>query len=208
MDEADKKTPISGAKFELQKEENGQWVKKFEGTTDNKGKLKFDYLNNGKYKVVQTATTQDYEFDKDNNKYQPLGNNNNLHNDIGENGEFEITGNQSFGFAALVTNKRITKFNVTYSFISETSGKNLPNDKLPKLPKATNVKKGSSISAPTTKYEDIKADDGSWRFNGWKSENQSNVTTDVEFIGTWEFVKNSSEGGGIVIPPTKPEQKP
>ncbi len=140
MDEADKKTPISGAKFELQKEENGQWVKKFEGTTDNKGKLKFDYLNNGKYKVVQTATTQDYEFDKDNNKYQPLGNNNNLHNDIGENGEFEITGNQSFGFAALVTNKRITKFNVTYSFISETSGKNLPNDKLPKLPKATKVK--------------------------------------------------------------------
>ncbi len=204
VDEADKKTPISGAKFELQKEENGQWVKKFEGTTDDKGKLKFDYLNDGKYKVVQTSTAQDYEFDKDNNKYQPLGNNNNSYNDIGENGEFEITGNKSFGFAALVTNKRIPEFNVTYSFISGTNGKDLPNDKLPELPKATKVKKGSSISAPTTKYEDIKVDGGKWRFNGWKPANQGNVTTDVEFIGTWEFVKNST-GGGTVTPKPEPE---
>ena len=204
VDEADKKTPISGAKFELQKEENGQWVKKFEGTTDNKGKLKFDYLNNGKYKVVQTSTAQDYEFDKDNNKYQPLGNNNNSYNDIGENGEFEIKGDKSFGFAALVTNKRIPEFNVTYSFMSGTNGKDLPNDKLPELPKATKVKKGSSISAPTTKYEDIKVDGGKWRFDGWKPANQSNVTTDVEFIGTWEFVKNST-GGGTVTPKPEPE---
>ena len=204
VDEADKKKPISGAKFELQKEENGQWIKKFEGTTDDKGKLKFDYLNNGKYKVVQTSTAQDYEFDKDNNKYQPLGNNNNSYNDIGENGEFEITGNKSFGFAALVTNKRIPEFNVTYSFISGTNGKDLPNDKLPELPKATKVKKGSSISAPTTKYEDIKVDGGKWRFDGWKPANQSNVTTDVEFIGTWKFMKNST-GGGTITPKPEPE---
>ena len=206
VDEADKKTPISGAKFELQKEENGQWVKKFEGTTNNKGKLKFDYLNNGKYKVVQTSTAQDYEFDKDNNKYQPLGNNNNSYNDIGENGEFEITGNKSFGFAALVTNKRIPEFNVTYSFISGTNGKDLPNDKLPELPKATKVKKGSSISAPTTKYEDIKVDGGKWRFDGWKPANQSNVTTDVEFIGTWKFMKNSTGGGTVTPEPEDPDR--
>ena len=41
--------------------------------------------------------------------------------------------------------------------------------------------------------------DGTSRVSLLKEEN---------FIGTWEFVKNSSEGGGIVIPPTKPEQKP
>ena len=206
VDEADKTKPISGAKFELQKEENGQWIKKFEGTTDDKGKLKFDYLNNGKYKVVQTSTAQDYEFDKDNNKYQPLGNNNNSYNDIGENGEFEITGNKSFGFAALVTNKRIPEFNVTYSFISGTNGKDLPNDKLPELPKATKVKKCSSISAPTTKYEDIKVDGGKWRFDGWKPANQSNVTTDVEFIGTWKFMKNSTGGGTVTPEPEDPDR--
>ena len=105
--------------------------------------------------------------------------------------------------------KEAKKYKVTYKFESGTSGKNLPNEVLSnKLPSDSKIEEGGSISAPTTTYSDVEVSDGKWVFKEWNPEKFENVTSDVEFVGTWEFVKDSSgggTGGGTVTPKPDPE---
>ena len=122
-----------------------------------------------------------------------------------------ITGNIEFVGTWEYTENVSKEYKVTYKFESGTSGKKLPKEVLSnKLPLESEIEEGGSISAPTTTYSEVKVNDGKWIFKEWNPKKYENITSDVEFIGIWEFVKDSTGGGGTgggTITPT-PNPKP
>ena len=201
QDEADS-TPIQGAHFDLQEQENGNWitVKENIGPTNEKGVLKIGGLQNKTYKLVQTKTKEGYIFD--NKKYSAITEHN-----ISKEGIF--TRNNGSKIAILVKNSK-QKFKIGYAFKSKDPKLQLPEEVEKQRPIKEHEKAYGEevIRDNTITLNDVKTNDGVWKFLGWDREKIEKVTKAENFIGTWEFVKNSSEGGGIVIPPTKPEQKP
>lgn len=202
QDEADS-TSIQGAYFDLQEQENGNWitVKENIGPTNEKGVLKISDLENKTYKLVQTKTKEGYTFD--NKKYSAITEHN-----ISKDGIF--TRNNGSKIAILVKNNK-QKFNIGYEFKSKDSKLQLPEEVEKQCPTKVhgNIAYGEEVIIDNTiTLNDVKTNDGVWKFLGWDREKIEKVTKAENFIGISEFVKNSSEGGGIVIPPTKPEQKP
>lgn len=94
---------------------------------------------------------------------------------------------------------------VSYEYQNTDKTKKLPTEILPKIPNNEPVKKGSNICP--NKMEDVKVEDGIWKFKGWSPEKVDNIQENTHFVGTWEFVKNST-GGGTVTPKPDPEPKP
>ena len=99
---------------------------------------------------------------------------------------------------------------VNYRFESKNKDENLPKEIEGKLPKTGKVEHGKTATPSIIQFDDIKVKDGTWKFKGWNEEKFENVTSNVEFVGTWEFVKDSTggggTGGGTVTPPIKPEE--
>ena len=202
QDEVDS-TPIQGAYFDLQEQKNGNWITAKEniGSTNEKGVLKIGGLQNKTYKLVQTKTKEGYIFD--NKKYSAITKHN-----VSKEGVF--TRDNGSKIAILVKNSK-QKCNIGYEFKSKDPKLELPEDVKKQCPTKVheNIAYGEEVIRDNTiTLNDVKTNDGVWKFLGWDREKIEKVTKSENFIGTWEFVKNISEGGGIVIPPTKPEQKP
>lgn len=65
----------------------------------------------------------------------------------------------------------VEKYNVTYTFISATEGKNLPNEIIEKQPQDKfNVENGAKEQLE--KYADVKVDGGVWKFRNWYVEKE------------------------------------
>ena len=85
------------------------------------------------------------------------------------------------------------KYQATYSFVSATSGKQLPAGIATLLPSdsATYVN-GASVTAQQpsqTTYTD-SVNDGTWTFKGYDLASAVVNKADVEFVGKWEFKAN------------------
>lgn len=198
QDEADS-TPIQGAYFDLQEQENGNWITAKEniGPTNEKGVLKIVNLENKAYKLVQTKTKEGYVFD--NKKYSAI-----TEHKISEEGVF--TRNNGSKIAILVKNSK-QKFDIGYEFKSKDSKLKLPEEVQKQCPTKVhkNIAYGEEvIRDKTITLNNVKTNDGVWKFLGWDREKIEKVTKAENFIGTWEFVKNST-GGGTVTPKPEPE---
>ena len=198
QDEADS-TPIQGAHFDLQEQENGNWitVKENIGPTNEKGVLKIGGLQNKTYKLVQTKTKEGYVFD--NKKYSAITEHN-----ISKEGIF--TRNNGSKIAILVKNSK-QKFKIGYAFKSKDPKLQLPEEVEKQRPIKEHEKAYGEevIRDNTITLNDVKTNDGVWKFLGWNREKIEKVTKEENFIGTWEFVKNST-GGGTVTPKPEPEE--
>ena len=91
---------------------------------------------------------------------------------------------------------------VSYEYQNSDKTKKLPTEILPKIPNNEPVKKGSNICPK--KMENVNVEDGIWKFKGWIPEKVDNIQKNTHFVGTWEFVKNSTGGGTVTPKPDKP----
>ena len=80
--------------------------------------------------------------------------------------------------------------NVTYKFISGTNGKDLPEGVINQKPSNGTVKHGETASPSKNTFNDVTDGDGKWIFKGWDKDKVENVTSDITFTGTWEYVSN------------------
>ena len=198
QDEVDS-TPIQGAYFDLQEQKNGNWITAKEniGPTNEKGVLKISDLENKTYKLIQTKTKEGYVFD--NKKYSAI-----TEHKVSEDGI--ITRTNGSKIAILVKNSK-QKFNIGYEFKSKDPKLELPEDVKKQCPTKVheNIAYGEEVIRDNTiTLNDVKINDGVWKFLGWDREKIENVTKEENFIGTWEFVKNST-GGGTITPKPEPE---
>ena len=198
QDEVDS-TPIQGAYFDLQEQKNGNWITAKEniGPTNEKGVLKISDLENKTYKLIQTKTKEGYVFD--NKKYSAI-----TEHKVSEDGI--ITRTNGSKIAILVKNSK-QKFSVGYEFKSKDPKLELPEEIKKQCPTKVheNIAYGEEVIRDNTiTLNDVKTNDGVWKFLGWNKDKIENLTKEENFIGTWEFVKNST-GGGTVTPKPDPE---
>lgn len=88
----------------------------------------------------------------------------------------------------------IDKFDISYNFVVDGTDKLLPQnvqDLKPENEKDT-IGYGEIAKPSVESFNDIidEENDGYWKFKGWTPEKIENVSSDVEFVGTWEFVPN------------------
>ena len=112
-------------------------------------------------------------------------------------------------------------YNVSYTFINETSNENLPNEVLDLQPKDEfNLGKDSVINLQ--KFSDVAVSDGIWKFKKWSYLNKTNpngemidiseesitiTDSDYDLVGVWVFEKKSNSDSNIV-PPTNSNPQP
>lgn len=86
--------------------------------------------------------------------------------------------------------KQIETFNVTFKFVSGTTGKDLPTEIVNKLPEVQTVEKGETIT-PSAEFDDVidSKNNGKWTFQGW-DELSKTIVEDTLFTGTWVFTEN------------------
>ena len=103
-------------------------------------------------------------------------------NSANEDGNIQFTGTWIF---------ETKKYDVSYKFESINTDKEVPKEILDMLPTVGSVEHGKTVNAPETEYKDVKVTDGVWSFKGWTPAKYENVTGNVEFVGKWEFTKNT-----------------
>ena len=84
------------------------------------------------------------------------------------------------------------QYKVSYSFISGTTGEELPTEVTNQLPAETQKLNGSEVIAPPsfTSVEVKGANDvviGTWSFDSWNPEKQTVNGQDISFEGTWIY---------------------
>ena len=84
------------------------------------------------------------------------------------------------------------KYKVSYSFVSGTTGEELPTEVTNQLPAETQKLNGSEVIAPPsfTSVEVKGANDvviGTWSFDSWNPEKQTVNGQDISFEGTWIY---------------------
>lgn len=84
------------------------------------------------------------------------------------------------------------KYTVSYQFINEADGKDLPEKVKTMLPKAQEYVYGVKVVPAVLGTDRVETNDGVWIFEGWKPEEVEKLTADNVFTGTWTFVKNAS----------------
>ena len=83
-------------------------------------------------------------------------------------------------------------YSVSYKFISGTNGKKIPGEVTVLLPKDEAVYQQNLIAkAIWPKETSVIVEDGIWKFQQY-DEDSKIVTGNVQFTGTWVFVKNES----------------
>ncbi|MBF1053716.1 MAG: hypothetical protein HXL14_02415 [Parvimonas sp.] len=113
----------------------------------------------------------------------------------------------------------IEKYNVTFTFISGTEGKDLPAEVAEKQP-ADKFGIENGVKETLENFADVKVDGGTWKFKGWSvdkngvSEAVTNEATvdgdDLILVGEWIFVEDEKPVEPQNPEPQKPEnpQKP
>ena len=84
-------------------------------------------------------------------------------------------------------------YDVTYSFTSGTTGKELPQavkDLIPVIQEK--IENGSTVTPSGLDQTEvvIEAEDGKWVFKNWDATSKVISGGDQNFVGTWEFVEN------------------
>lgn len=103
-------------------------------------------------------------------------------------------------------------YNVTFSFVSGTPGRALPDGVLAKLPAQTTGYDGDVFTAPET-FRAYHMTQGTWRFHGWVAVSQTISGGDITFTGEWRWhrIKTSTPSADSTAtpPPTStPESTP
>ena len=91
------------------------------------------------------------------------------------------------------------KYDVSYKFESTNKDKELPKEITTLLPTVESVEHGKTVNAPSTKFDDVVVADGIWSFKGWTPDKYENASSNVEFVGKWEFKKNASNINQIPV---------
>ena len=91
------------------------------------------------------------------------------------------------------------KYQVSYSFVSGTTDKVLPDAVTNQLPAKTEALNGSEVIAPTsfTSVEVKGANDvviGTWNFERWDHEKQTVNGQNISFEGTWKYTDAPAPG--------------
>ena len=91
------------------------------------------------------------------------------------------------------------KYKVSYSFVSGTTGEELPTEVTNQLPAETQELNGSEVTAPTsfTSVEVKDANDvviGTWSFESWDHEKQTVNGQNISFKGTWKYTDAPAPG--------------
>lgn len=98
-------------------------------------------------------------------------------------------------------------FNVTYTFVSGTPGRALPDGVLAKLPAQTTALEGDVVSAPPT-FRALHLSQGTWRFHGWTVSSQTVSGADIAFTGTWRWHENKATVTRSAEPAITPTAEP
>lgn len=94
--------------------------------------------------------------------------------------------------------KWVKEINISYEFVSESEGQNLPEKIKQMLSEleAKKAKEGDKIEVPQKTFDPVEVDDGIWTFAGW-DKNQLEVSEDNnKFTGKWTFTKKKEEPSG------------
>ena len=90
---------------------------------------------------------------------------------------------------------KVNRYSVSYRFESSDEDRKLPEEiqKLKPADEEDAIKYGQTATPSKASFNDVedKENDGVWKFKGWKPEKVDNVSSDVEFIGIWEFTPNT-----------------
>ena len=82
----------------------------------------------------------------------------------------------------------------TYEFVSGTPGKELPKSIVDMTPTdPAKYTKGAEVPAKSEFEKTIKDEDndGTWTFKSYDHDKQTVETSDIKFVGTWEFTPNT-----------------
>lgn len=93
---------------------------------------------------------------------------------------------------------QLPAYNVTFSFVSGTPGRTLPDGVLAKLPAQAIALEGDVVSAPPT-FRAFHLTQGTWRFHGWNGTSCKVSGQDVAFIGEWRW----HEAHTVIAPTTE-----
>lgn len=81
---------------------------------------------------------------------------------------------------------------VAATFVSNTSGKELPASVLALAPAPRWVLPGASAPAPTLATTSVVEADGTWTFDGWDSPGVAAADGPVAFVGAWTFTPEAA----------------
>ena len=187
VDEDNKSLPIEGATFIVQElDENGEWKNTNAiDTTDEYGRIVFDYFPQGTYRLHQTATADGYQFSND-----TFGSGNiPIANNVSTDGTFTVTGKEEFGFSTIVTNKKIDDpVKVTFDQNYETD---------PRTWAEVSLEENQSISELSNAWPTNPSRDG-YTFLGWntaadgtgdKFTANTTVSEDITVYAQWKQVE-------------------
>lgn len=79
-------------------------------------------------------------------------------------------------------------YDVTYSFVSGTSGRDLPAEVVALKPAATTAMEGTTVNAVSPTRSTVDVGDGIWTFTSYDSSSAV-VTGNVNFEGTWVYTE-------------------
>ena len=82
-------------------------------------------------------------------------------------------------------------YNVSYTFVSGSPGRVLPDGVLAKLPAPTTALQGDTVIVPTD-FRAFHMTQGTWRFSGWDSGTRTVDGGDVLFTGVWRWHENKT----------------
>ena len=91
------------------------------------------------------------------------------------------------------------QYKVSYSFVSGTTGEELPTEVTNQLPAETQELNGSEVTAPTS-FNSVavkNANDvviGTWSFDSWNYEKQTVNGQNISFEGTWKYTDAPAPG--------------
>ena len=81
-------------------------------------------------------------------------------------------------------------YTVSYTFVSGSSGRTLPNGVLAKLPMPSSGVAGDVIT-PEDSFRAYHMVEGAWRFTGWDKSSQTIAGGDLTFVGAWRWYNNN-----------------
>ena len=87
-------------------------------------------------------------------------------------------------------------YTVSYTFVSGTSGRTLPDGVLAKLPMSSSGIEGECVT-PQESFRAVHMLEGVWRFSGWDKSSQTIADQNLAFVGTWSW----HETHVVVSPP-------
>ena len=112
------------------------------------------------------------------------------------------------GYKETETIPDVTKYKVTYSFVSGTEGKDLPEAVKDLLPTDSGTyESGTKVSAQIPTQILVNVSGGKWVFSGYDADEKV-IAGDTVFTGTWKYVKDSDENPDKPNPdnPSTPDQ--